>query len=85
MLSEQQKEKNVKDLEYNHLLNKQNVGLAFFGSGILAVLLAKDLPAYIGLARLDILVFLISGAITVFLYFGHELQKKAQEIRNIGG
>jgi len=83
MISEEQKEKNVKDLEYGHLLNKQNIFLAFFGSAILATLLAEQLPRYVGFTRTEILIFLIIGASGGFLYFGNALERKAQEIRSI--
>lgn len=44
MKDEKLKLKNIKDLEYNHLLNKQNVFLIIFGTAIISVILSDRLP-----------------------------------------
>jgi len=44
MKDEKLKLKNIKDLEYNHLLNKQNVFLIMFGTAIISIILSDQVP-----------------------------------------
>ncbi len=81
MVDQKQKEKNVKDLEYNHLLNKQNISLVLVGTFIISVVLTEKLP--LNFAKTDLLVFLFASAIGLLLYFGRKLEDKANEINNL--
>ncbi len=42
MKDEKLKEKNIKDLEYNHLLNKQNILLILIGTAIISISINSD-------------------------------------------
>ena len=44
MKDEKLKLKNIKDLEYSHLLNKQNVFLIMFGTAIISIILSDQVP-----------------------------------------
>ncbi|MEK6855453.1 MAG: hypothetical protein AABX73_04490 [Nanoarchaeota archaeon] len=66
MLSKKLKEKNVKDLEYNHLLNKQSIALVLFGTAIISVILTEKLP--LDITKVELLVFLFAVGVGILLY-----------------
>lgn len=80
-MNEQEKLKNLKDLEYNHLLNKQNIALVLTGTAIIYVIFAEKLPP--NLIKGNLLLFLIWMGIIFLWYFGRELNKIEEEIRKI--
>jgi len=81
MLTKEEKEKNIKDLEYNHLLNKQNVFLGLIGAFIISVLFSNNLPE--GLDKKEILLFLILTGILAYTHFNQELNKIIDSIKKI--
>jgi len=81
MLNEFEKQKNIKDLEYNHLLNKQNISLILIGTAIITTLFTENLP--LGLSRDNLLLFLISVGIIFLWYFGKELNRVKEDIIKI--
>lgn len=81
MVSLKQKEKNIKDLEYNHLLNKQNIALILIGTAIISITLTEKLP--LNVTKADLLIFLFAVAVGFLLYFGRKLEDKANEIKNL--
>lgn len=80
-MDKKQKLKNLKDLEYNHLLNKQNIALVLVGTAFLYVLFTRDLPAEI--KRSDLIFFLILLGITFLWYFSKQLNKVKDEIEKL--
>jgi len=81
MKDEKLKLKNIKDLEYNHLLNKQNVFLIMFGTAIISIILSDQVPEDItkwGLVLAFILATLLS-----LLHYGKKLENKINEIKEV--
>lgn len=76
-----EKRKNIKDLEYNDVLNKQNIILVLVGTASFSVLLAEKLPAQLQLAEI-VIPLLLAGLIS-FLYFRKKLQSIKQEIATL--
>ena len=81
MKDEKLKLKNIKDLEYSHLLNKQNVFLIMFGTAIISIILSDQVPEDItkwGLVLAFILATLLS-----LLHYGKKLENKINEIKEV--
>ena len=76
-----QKEKNIKDLEYNSILNKQNMTMVLIGTVFIYILFAENLPD--GLARSDLIVLLILAWIITLRYFNRQLSKIKDEIKGL--
>ena len=76
-----QKEKNIKDLEYNHLLNKQNIFVIILGTAVISTILSDNLPENITKGGL-ILAFIL-GIILSLLHYSKKLKNMIEEIRNI--
>lgn len=73
--------KNIKDLEYNHLLNKQNVFLIIFGTAIISTILADKVPGDVpkwGLVLAFILAIILS-----LLHYSKKIEDKLGEIKNL--
>ncbi len=83
MADEKDKEKNIKDLEYNHLLNKQNIFLGLIGTAIISVVLTEKIPEILNVTKNELLLFLFAIAVGVLLYFGKKLEDKTNEIREL--
>lgn len=81
MVSKKQITKNIKDLEYNHILNKQTTLLVLIGTAIISVFLIDRLP--IDTPKLDIILFLFFVAIMSILYFDNKLKELKEEIKNL--
>lgn len=71
--------KNIKDLEYNKILNQQNIVLVLIGTAIITVSLTNNLPQ----SKSDIIIFLILVVIFFIVYFSQKLDKIKKEIENI--
>jgi hypothetical protein len=80
-MNEEQKIKNLKDLEYNHILNKQNIALVLIWTAIIYTLFAEQLPQ--NLTKGYLLLFLLFMGIIFLWYFGKELNKIKEEILNL--
>ncbi len=75
-------DKNVKDLEYQHLLNMQNIILGFIGAAIITVLFLQSLPTnWPNKENTIFLLFFL--ALFFFLYFRKELRKKLESIKSL--
>ena len=83
MIDGQQKEKNIKDLEYNNLLNNQNIMLVLIGTAIISVFLIDNLPDSLNIAKSDLLFLLVVIIIVVLLYYSKKLDEKLDEIKNL--
>jgi len=81
MLTKEERIKNIKDLEYNHLLNKQNIFLGLIGASILSVILTSELPNNVN--KTDVLILLILIGILVYIYFDNKLNKIIDYIKRI--
>jgi len=73
--------KNLRDLDYNHTLNKQNIALVLIGTAILYVIFTDT--SSINIQKNYLLFFLILIAIIFMWYFGRELNKIKEEIKNL--
>lgn len=74
-------QKNIHDLEYQHLLNMQNIFLGFIGATIITVLFLPQLPE--NWTKENIIFLLVFLAIIFFFYFREELKKKIETIKRI--
>ncbi|MCX6748713.1 MAG: hypothetical protein NT076_03840 [Candidatus Pacearchaeota archaeon] len=83
MLDKKQKLKNIKDLEYNHLLSKQNVALVLIGTAIISIILIDKLPPEVNLTKTNLILILFLVGIGILLYFSKKLEDKAKEIKRI--
>ncbi len=81
MKDEKIKLKNIKDLEYNHILNKQNVFLITFGTAIISVILSNNIPE--DLTKGGLILAFILAIILSLMYYGKKLEDKIEEIKNI--
>jgi hypothetical protein len=61
MLTKEEREKNIKDLEYSHILNKQNVFLGLIGASIIALMFPNNLD------KKEILLFLILTGVLAYI------------------
>ena len=73
--------KNIKDLEYSHILNKQNVFLVIFGTAIVSIILSEKFPE--DMSRWGMVLAFILAIILSLLYFSKKLEDKANEIRDL--
>lgn len=73
--------KNIKDLEYNHILNKQVAFLIFFGTSIISIILSEKLPEDI--SKWGLILALILAIVLSLLYFSEKLEEKINEIKNL--
>lgn len=81
MKEDKLKLKNIKDLEYNHILNKQNVFLIIFGTAIISTILSENLPEDI--TKWNLVLTFILLIIISLLHYGKKLENKVEEIKNI--
>lgn len=81
MKDEKLKLKNIKDLEYNHLLNKQNVFLIVFATAIISIILSDKLPE--DLTKWGLILAFILAIILSLLNYSKKLEDKLSEIRNV--
>ncbi|MBI3623696.1 hypothetical protein HY212_06490 [Candidatus Pacearchaeota archaeon] len=81
MISKDDKEKNVKDLEYNLLLHKQNIILILIGTAIISISLSDSLV--FGLPKIWLIVFLFLLGLIFLSYYSNKLEEKTQEIRGM--
>ncbi len=78
---QKQKEKNIKDLEYNHILNKQNIWVITLATAIISVILSENIPG--NLTKGGLILAFILGIILSLLHYSHKLESKIEEIRKI--
>ncbi len=78
MREEKVKLKNIKDLEYNHLLNKQNVFLIVFATAVISIILSDNFPE--NLSKWNLVFTFILAIILSLLYYGKRLEDKIKEI-----
>ena len=81
MKDEKLKLKNIKDLEYNHLLNKQNVFVITLGTAIISTILSEQLPE--NLTKWNLILAFILGLILSLLYYSRKIRDKIDEIKEI--
>ena len=70
-------------MEYNNLLNNQNIMLVLIGTAIISVFLIDKLPDSLNIAKPDLLFFLVVMIIVVLLYYSKKLEEKLYEIKNL--
>ena len=75
-------QKNIRDLEYQHLLNMQNIFLGFIGAAIITVLFLPQLPQNWP-PKEDTIFLLAFLAVIFFFYFREELKEKIEAIQII--
>lgn len=75
-------DKNIIDLEYQYLLNLQNLILGFIGAAIITVSFSPILPANWP-SKEDIIFILVFIALIFFFYFNVKLDKKLKSIKKI--
>lgn len=73
--------KNIKDLEYNRVLNRENILLVLVGTSLLSLILTEEIPFHI--SRWWLLAMLISIATLIIIVFNRRLSKILEEIRNL--
>ena len=81
MKEDKEKLKNIKDLEYNHLLNKQNVFLIVSATAVISIILSNDFPE--SLNKWNLVLTSILAIILCLLYYGKKLEDKIKEIQNL--
>ncbi len=81
MREEKEKLKNIKDLEYNHLLNKQNVFLIVFATAVISIILSDNFPE--NLSKWSLVFTFILAIILSLLYYSKRLEDKTKEINDL--
>ena len=79
MKDEKLKLKNIKDLEYNHLLNKQNIFVIILGTAIISTILSNTLPG--GETKLGLIAMFVLIMVLSLLHYANKLKKKIEEIK----
>ena len=51
-MNEAEKKKNLNDLEYNHILSKQNIALVLVGTAVLYTIFTERLPSNVSRGNL---------------------------------
>jgi len=80
-MKEKEKLKNIKDLEYNHLLNKQNVFLIVLATAIISIILNDNFPE--DLSKWGLILAFILGIILSLLHYSKKLEEKINEIKDV--
>ena len=75
-------QKNIYDLEYQSLLNMQNIVFGIIAAIIIAVLFTTELPSNLP-SKSNIFSLLSFIAVLFFFYFKGELRRKIDNIKNI--
>lgn len=83
MVTKKQKEKNILDLEYNHILNKQNILVILLGTAIISVAFIDSIPEEIRVSRLELIFLFAATIIGVLIYFSKKLEDKVEEIEKL--
>lgn len=81
MVSLEDKEKNILDLEYNLLLNKQNIALILVGTFIISVLLSENFPK--GISKIGFVIILFLLGLIFLVYYSKKLEEKVIEIKSL--
>ena len=82
-MDEKSKLKNLKDLEYNHIISKQNVSFVLVGTAIISVMISDPNLLPSDLSKSDLILFFILAGIVFFLYFGRKLNEIEEEIKRL--
>lgn len=85
-MENKEKLKNIKDLEYNRLLNLENILLAFIGAAIISVILIKpeDLPIQLqDIGKAQMLFYLALLIFIVFAFINAKLKQVTDEIKKL--
>ncbi len=78
-----EKVKNLKDLEFNEVLNKQNIVIVLLGSAIISLSLIERVPSTTILKKSEIILFLILTGLYFLFYFKNRLDHIKQEIKSL--
>ena len=79
MKEDKAKLKNIKDLEYNSLLNKQNVFLIVSATAVISIILSDSLPEN----KWNLVLTFILAFILSLLYYSKKLEEKINEIKEL--
>ena len=82
MKDERLKLKNIRDLEYNHILDKQNISLILIGTAIISISINSELFPE-NLSKMGSISALILFMFLIILFYSKKLEKKVDEIKNI--
>lgn len=74
--------KNIIDLEYQYILNAQNVWMGFIGALIITAIFLDPFPENWP-SRIETLFLLIMTAFLLFIYFNKKLKNKRESINRI--
>lgn len=74
--------KNIHDLEYQHILNLQNLVLGIIGALMIGIILLDPLPSG-WLLKENIIFMLVIFAFIFFLYFRKRLRLKIDAIKRM--
>lgn len=80
-MNETEKKKNLKDLEYNHILSKQNIALVLVGTAVLYAVFTENLP--INVSRGNLILLLVLIGIMFLWYFGKQLNDVKNDIKKL--
>jgi len=78
---EREKLKNIKDLEYSHVLSKQNISLVLIGTAIIYIIFTEKLP--MNFNKIEMILPLILVGVVFIVYFSKKLEKIKEEIKEI--
>ena len=81
MITEEQKIKNIKDLQYSNNLNKQNIILILIGTSLISILLTDQ--EKIPITKVYLILLLIIMGIIFILYFNKKLNKIIENIEKL--
>lgn len=80
-MHQEQITKNIKDLEYNRILSRENILLVLIGTSLISVIFAPQ--EIVGITRIWFTGVLIAGLIVSVIYFDKKLNKIKEEISSL--
>lgn len=82
-MEEKNKLKNLKDLEYNNLLNKQNITLVLIGTALVTLIITDTLYLPFNISKLTLIIILVLGGMFSLSYFNRKLRFIMKEISEL--
>lgn len=82
-MEEKTKLKNLKDLEYNTILNKQNIALVLIGTALVTATITEKAYLPFNISKMTFVIILVLAGILSLFYFNLKLRTIVREIQEL--
>lgn len=82
-MEEKTKLKNMKDLEYNTILNKQNIALVLIGTALVTAAITEKAYLPFNISKMTFIIILVLAGIFSLFYFNLKLRTIVREIQEL--